>query len=606
MFYNFFLTILSFISLVAATTHSDYHDVLERASRLVARQGQQSCLDPDLIQSASAKTGQEPGTEGIKPGQAPSATDANNFINFCKGQQITNGVQVKSGSCNPIPMGRIPATSNMISAMITSPQAGETLTAGTTFNVQVQTSHLRAGNFVNPTTNYYTAPQDLDQNGDIIGHCHVTIQDIGSLKSTTPPDPSRFVFFKGIDDDGNGQGLLQAVVEGGLPAGVYRVCTMIAAQNHQPVTMPVAQRGAQDDCTKFEVVDGQGSSGGGGGGGASASEGQQNASPTSLAPAATSKAARFGKGRGREPKENPVEKRRAQLRRAQQSYRSRKDKYTRTLEEELAGSRSKEVELMRECEQLRENLQNALHQLSQLGVNVPAEIKSKASENPYNEYASPSTTTGLSTSVSPIYLDDCGSQTVDIIPSPQLISPESFSDFYSPSEGQRGPILFNTGGGLGNNSRVSEVDQIIVGMEFVLKIEEPCLGHLHGDVKKPHEPGNHALTASAQLMASCDYPSPTNRCTPLMSPTFGNTPTAMLERLLTLAPDLSDEGEMTPVQAWNNIRCRPNFGGLNARSLGLLAERLKKAVKCHGFGAVVKQSVFDSLVYETLLVGQTF
>ncbi|RMJ17457.1 hypothetical protein CDV36_002896 [Fusarium kuroshium] len=305
MFCNFILTILSFISLVAATTHVDYHNVLERASRLVARQGQQSCLDPDLIQSASAKTGQEPGTEGIKPGQAPSATDANNFINFCKGQQITNGVQVKSGSCNPIPMGRIPATSNMISAMITNPQAGEALTAGTTFNVQVQTSHLRAGNFVNPTTNYYTAPQDLDQNGDIIGHCHVTIQDIGSLKSTTPPDPSRFVFFKGIDDDGNGQGLLQAVVEGGLPAGVYRVCTMIAAQNHQPVTMPVAQRGAQDDCTKFEVVDGQGSSGGGGGGGASASasasasEGQQNASPTSQAPAATSKAARFGKGRGR-------------------------------------------------------------------------------------------------------------------------------------------------------------------------------------------------------------------------------------------------------------------------------------------------------------------
>jgi hypothetical protein len=56
----------------------------------------------------------------------------------------------------------------------------------------------------------------------------------------------------------------------------------------------------------------------------------------------------------------------------------------------------------------------------------------------------------------------------------------------------------------------------------------------------------------------------------------------MLERLLSLAPDLSDEGEMTPIQAWNNIRCRPNFGGLTARSLGILAERLKKAVKCHG------------------------
>jgi transcription initiation factor TFIID subunit 15 len=30
-------------------------------------------LNKDLIQSASGLTGQEPGTEGIKPGQAPSA-----------------------------------------------------------------------------------------------------------------------------------------------------------------------------------------------------------------------------------------------------------------------------------------------------------------------------------------------------------------------------------------------------------------------------------------------------------------------------------------------------------------------------------------------------
>lgn len=84
------------------------------------------------------------------------------------------------------------------------------------------------------------------------------MQNIGSLKSTTPPDPTKFAFFKGIDDAGNGKGLLQAVVPGGLPAGAYRVCTMIAARNHQPVNMPVAQRGAQDDCTKFEVGAGGG------------------------------------------------------------------------------------------------------------------------------------------------------------------------------------------------------------------------------------------------------------------------------------------------------------------------------------------------------------
>lgn len=37
------------------------------------QQGGQTCLNNNLIQSASKLTGQEDGTEGIKPGQAPSA-----------------------------------------------------------------------------------------------------------------------------------------------------------------------------------------------------------------------------------------------------------------------------------------------------------------------------------------------------------------------------------------------------------------------------------------------------------------------------------------------------------------------------------------------------
>lgn len=151
-------------------------------------------------------------------------------------------------------MGKIPATTNMISAIITYPLPGSTIRANTTFNVSVQTSHLAAGYFVNPNVGYYTAPQDLDDNGDILGHCHITVQDIGSLTAVTPPDPNKTAFFKGINDKGNGKGLLQAVVDGGLKPGVYRVCTMIAARNHQPVMMPIAQRGAQDDCTKFTVA----------------------------------------------------------------------------------------------------------------------------------------------------------------------------------------------------------------------------------------------------------------------------------------------------------------------------------------------------------------
>ena len=183
-----------------------------------------------------------------------SYRDAANFINYCAGKQLTNGRQVQSGSCNGIPMGQLPSTSNMISSIIIAPQVGQTIPANTTYNITVQTRNLRAGYLVNPTTNYYTAPQELDEKGRIIGHCHVVVDRIGDLHSTTPPNPTEFAFFKGIDDAGDGNGLLQTQLDGGLPSGAYRICTMISARNHQPVTMPVAQRGAQDDCTKFIVI----------------------------------------------------------------------------------------------------------------------------------------------------------------------------------------------------------------------------------------------------------------------------------------------------------------------------------------------------------------
>jgi hypothetical protein len=155
-------------------------------------------------------------------------------------------------------MGDIPAKTAMVSSTIIFPQTGgKAIASDTTFNISVQTSNLVAGSFTNADATYYAAPQFL-QNGQVVGHTHVTVQDLGnSLNPTKALDATQFAFFKGINDAGNGQGLLQAVVTGGLPAGNYRVCTMASASNHQPVLMPVAQRGTADDCTKF-VVSGSG------------------------------------------------------------------------------------------------------------------------------------------------------------------------------------------------------------------------------------------------------------------------------------------------------------------------------------------------------------
>lgn len=210
-----------------------------------------ACLNPANIQTGSQQDGLA--ANGTKAGDAASLTDNTNFINFCTGKTLTNGIQFSTSSCNGIVMGDIPAVTNMVSTVILSPQTGQTIQAGTTFTASMQVVGLNAGVFTNADATYYTAPQQLGSNGNIVGHSHFTIQDIGSINTQTPPDPSKFVFFKGIDDAGNGAGLLSIDVTGGLPAGAYRICTLSATANHTPVIMPIAQRGAQDDCVKFTV-----------------------------------------------------------------------------------------------------------------------------------------------------------------------------------------------------------------------------------------------------------------------------------------------------------------------------------------------------------------
>lgn len=229
-----------------------------------------TCLNANAVQTGSADDGQDGNAEA---GQVASATDDANFINFCSGKTLTNGLQVQGGSCNGVVMGEMPAQNKMVSTIMLSPAHNDDIQANQDFDVQLKIANLQAGFFTNPQTTYYSAPQQLSGDGVVIGHTHVTIQDLGnSLTPNQPLDASQFVFFKGINDAGDGNGLLSATVTGGLPAGNYRVCTMSGASNHQPVLMPVAQRGTQEDCNKFTV-----SNNGGGGNNNNAGNNNQNA-----------------------------------------------------------------------------------------------------------------------------------------------------------------------------------------------------------------------------------------------------------------------------------------------------------------------------------------
>ena len=181
-------------------------------------------------------------------GQVASITSSNNYINFCATTNLplTNGQQVKGGSCNAAPMGIIASVNNMPSSKFVFPTNQATIAANTSFTVKMAIRKLTTGNFVNAAANYFSAPQQIDDSGNIQGHSHIVIEKVNGMKDTTPTDPSTFAFFKGLNDKAEG-GVLTAEVTDGLSEGTYRIASINSAANHQPVLVAIAQHGSLDD-----------------------------------------------------------------------------------------------------------------------------------------------------------------------------------------------------------------------------------------------------------------------------------------------------------------------------------------------------------------------
>lgn len=208
-------------------------------------------LDPAVIAQGFANNGQDVPTAG----QVASLTSTNNFINFCltvPNFPITNGKQITTGSCNPAPMGVIPSTDNMPSAKFAFPKNGDTIQENTAFTITMNIANMQTGAFVNAEENYFSAPQQLNAQGQIVGHSHVVVEQLSALDQTTPTDPRKFAFFKGLNAAAV-NGALTADVTAGLPAGVYKLSSINTAANHQPVLVPIAQHGSLDDAVYFTV-----------------------------------------------------------------------------------------------------------------------------------------------------------------------------------------------------------------------------------------------------------------------------------------------------------------------------------------------------------------
>jgi len=153
--------------------------------------------------------------------------------------------------CVSTPIGQLPSVNQMVSCIITNPRNGQVIKRNQPFTVDIKLANLETGLFSDPNFDYYDLPQELNAQGQVKGHSHITIQ---RLNGNSVPDAKVFAFFKGLNGKAKG-GVLSQLVENGLPQrGTHRICTMNSANTHQCVVMPVAQRGAQDDCIRVQVV----------------------------------------------------------------------------------------------------------------------------------------------------------------------------------------------------------------------------------------------------------------------------------------------------------------------------------------------------------------
>nr|GAT43686.1 predicted protein [Mycena chlorophos] len=206
-------------------------------------------LDPSVIQNVD--DGQNPPTAG----QTAAVVSQNNFMNFCAltlpNTPLTNGLQLTTGSCNPTPIGLIPSSDKMPSGKFQNPKNGATIPANKQFTITLQVKNIQLGDFTNAQQTYFANPQTLNSDGVIIGHTHFVIEAVDSLASTKVTDPTEFIFFKGVDDAQDADGNVSVNVTAGVPAGTYRMGTIVAASTHQPAIVPIAQHGLLDDVVYF-------------------------------------------------------------------------------------------------------------------------------------------------------------------------------------------------------------------------------------------------------------------------------------------------------------------------------------------------------------------
>ncbi|PWW79216.1 hypothetical protein C7212DRAFT_154685 [Tuber magnatum] len=242
------------------------------------------------------------------------------------------------------------------------------------------------------------------------------------------------------------------------------------------------------------------------------------------------------KRRGPKPDSKPALTRRQELnRQAQRTHRERKERYIRTIEEEVTRLREAFTLITREKTAMVEENRRLRAILDAHGI-------------PYNfQNVSPN------------------------------VGQQPRHDGYQPA-----PEVARFG---------SSYDEI--GIDFVLALEKPCMDHIQ--ILTTNATTNSAVDLHGHaLMASCP---PENHILRHAEIPWGSKTldvgASELSVLFNLSNRLELEGELTPISVWALITRHERFPEFEMADFKALEEALLDKVKCYGFGAVIEEYEVD-------------
>ncbi|KAL4758649.1 bZIP transcription factor [Aspergillus foveolatus] len=283
---------------------------------------------------------------------------------------------------------------------------------------------------------------------------------------------------------------------------------------------------------------------------------------------------------------DPGLRRKEQVRRAQQTYRLRKESYIKSLEREILHLRTAQSNLTGETRRLRAEVRRLRQVIEQHGIVLPVTPPSLDSgiTSPRQENSPQGAMATLC--IDRNHLNNKRLAVFD----DDLTHGTSPGSVQTATEGFRLPDGSFTG-----------QSDVVAAMNFILSLEAPCLDHVRAALGTPSaqsEMGHgHALTLTASVFRIYSDTSLLPDEDELL-----HVSKQTLSRLLELSVQVITAEELTPTQVWAFLHQIPAFADPKTRQGKIInvAQELARYMKCHGYGAVISREVVTRVVSQVI------